>query len=139
MKKTFDASLQLKDSYALTATAAAQVSSAAKVVDLGPGQVTAKVVHNVTAANVSAAANKYTLDLQASNDSTFATVVVSLGKFVLGHATALGESSARSTGTFEQPFTNNVNGTNYRYVRQYVTIAGSPVTITHHSFMAKAE
>lgn len=137
MKKTFDAELQLKDSYALTASAAAQVDSAAKYIDLGAGRVDAKVVNVVTAINNTAAANKYTLTLQGSTTSNFAAPVT-LAKMDLGHATALGEA-VRGTGKWEQPFTNELKGTVYRYVRQYVTIAGSPVSITHEAFIAKAE
>lgn len=137
MKKTFDAELQLKDSYALTASAAAQVDSAAKSVDLGAGRVDAKVINIVSAINNSATANKYTLTLQGSTTSNFAARV-KLAEMNLGHATAIGEV-ARGVGTWEQPFTNEIDGTVYRYVRQYVTIAGSPVTITHEAFIAKAE
>lgn len=137
MKKTFDVNLQLKDSAAVTSTAAAQVSGVAKVVDLGAGRVDAKVINNVTAANVSAAANKYTLTLQGSNDAAFGSFVT-LANLELGHATALGEA-ARSTGVWEQPFNNVVAGTIYRYVRQYITIAGSPVSITHEAWIAKSE
>lgn len=137
MKKTFDAELQLKDSYALTASAAAQVDSAAKYIDLGAGRVDAKVVNVVTAINNTAAANKYTLTLQGSTTTNFAAPVT-LAKMDLGHATALGEA-VRGTGKWEQLFTNELNGTAYRYVRQYVTIAGSPVSITHEAFIAKAE
>ena len=138
MKKTMDMNLQLKDSAAVTATAAAQVSGAAKVIDLGAGRVDAKVINNVTAINNTAAANKYTLTLQGSNTADMSTGNVTLAKMELGHATALGEA-ARSTGVWEQPFTNELNGTVYRYVRQYITIAGSPVSITHEAWIAKSE
>lgn len=138
MKKTFDAELQLKDSYAMTASAAAKVDGSAKVIDLGPGRVDAKVVNVVTAIDNTAAANKYTLTLQGSLAEVFATNV-KLGEVVLGHKTAIGEAADRGVGTWEIPFTNELDGTIYPYVRLYVTIAGSPVTITHQSFIAKAE
>lgn len=134
--KTFDAELQLKDSYAMTASAAAKVSDAAKVVDLGAGRVDAKVITNVSAINNSAAANKYTLVTEGSLTSAFSAKKI-LATQVLGHATAIGEAAARGVGQWEQPFTNEVDGVVYPYVRQYVTIAGSPASITHTSYIAK--
>lgn len=138
MKKTFDAELQLKDSAAVTASAAAQVSGSAKVVNVGAGRIDAKAVHVVSAINLSAAANKYTLTIQGSTTSNFAAKV-DLATIHVGHKTALGEAADRGVGTYEQPFSNEVKGVIYPYIREYITIAGSPVSITHQSYITKAE
>lgn len=138
-KSTFDANLELKDSYAVTASAAAQVDSAAKVLDLGGTNgtpvVEGKAIFDVSAINNSAAANKYTLAIEGSTTSAFSTKYV-LAKIELGHATATGEAAAKGTGQWVLPFSNEVNGTPLRYIRHYVTIAGSPVTITHTARVA---
>jgi len=138
MNKTFDSALQLKDSYALTASAAAQVASAAKVINVGAGRINAKAIHMVSAANVSAAANLYTIEIQGSTDEAF-TAKVTLSSTKVGHKTALGEAADKGVGTYEQAFCNEVAGVIYPYIREYVAIAGSPVSITHISYIAKAE
>lgn len=137
-KFTFDANLKLANvGAAITASAEGKIGSTAKILDVGLARVDARAVIDVSALNVSAAANKYTFSIQGSNSATFATIGANLGQMVIGHKTATGNAAANTVGRYEVQFTNEQDGVLYRYIRLYTTIAGSPVSITFTANVAK--
>jgi len=67
--------------------------------------------------------------VQLSNSSTFASGIVEGTALWLGAATPLvGADTASTTGRYELPFTNEVNGVVYRYARGYTDVAGTIAT-----------
>lgn len=129
--ETFDYDLRLKDAGAVAASAAAQVGGAAKVLDVGAARVDARTIVDVSAITVGAADQLYGIEMQFSNDSTFATGVVIGPSLRLGHQTATGASAASTVGRYELPWTNEVNGVTYRYARAYTRVAGTGPSINY--------
>lgn len=138
---TYDANLLLKDAYLVAASAAAQVASANKIIDLGSGTAGAptfpatggrfdgRVIVDTTAVESDTGDELYTIIIQGSNSSTFANTIVDLGALLLGHtATTLESAVTPAVGRHELHFTNEKNGTLYRYLRLYTKVAGTIAT-----------
>lgn len=130
--ETFDFTMRLKDAGAITADAAAQVGGAAAVLDLGASRVDGRVVIDVSAIDVSSGDELYNLKAQFSNSSTFASGVIGGPLLALGDSTVLiGESADSVVGRYELPFTNEINGTTYRYMRMYTDVTGTTPSINY--------
>lgn len=125
---TFDLSTQLKDAGLVAASAAAQVGGAAKVLDLGLGRIDFRVIVDATAIEVDTGNELYTVLLQLSNSSTFASGIFNAGAILLGHSSTTLESASTAVGRRELPACNEVNGTLYRYARVYTVVAGTIAT-----------
>ena len=97
------------------------------------------LVIDVTALEVATGDEKYTIILQASNSSSFASGIVNLGQIELGAATPmLGGAAVCTTGRYLLPFTTNRNGTTYRYLRLYTTVVGTIATgINYVAWLSK--
>lgn len=129
---TYDNNLLFKDAGAIAADAAAQVGGSAKVVDLGAGRVDAVMIIDVSAIDVSSADESYNLKVQFSNSPTFASGVIGGPLVQLGAAASLiGESAASVVGRYELPFSNEINGTTYRYARMYTDVGGTTPSINY--------
>jgi hypothetical protein len=135
---TFDAALQLKDAYLVAASAAAQVSSANRIVDMGEGNFQANVVVDVSAIEIASGDERYDLIIQGSSSPTFASAYVDLATYPLGAAAAIPGDQASATGRYVFPFSNEYNNTRYRYIRLYVVVAGTVATgINFTAYLAK--
>ena len=134
---TYDHALLLRDAGAVTASAAAQVSAAAKVLDLGAGRVAGVVMLDISAMDVTSGDEKYELEAQYSNDATFATGVVVGQVAKLGDSTTTGSSADSTTGRYELPVVNEINGTRYRYMRLFQRIAGTTPSINFVGYLTK--
>lgn len=129
---TFDALTELKDSYAVTSDAAAQVDSANKIWDAGDGRMDAMALFDVTALAIDGDDELYNLLIQGSTSSSFASGIVNLAVLQLGATEVMpGGASDSAVGTYELPFTNVFNDTIYPYIRHYVDGTGSTWSITH--------
>lgn len=138
-KYTFDKNLLLKDAGLVAASAAAQVSSADKILDLGAGRVDGTVVVDWTACEVATGDESYHVELQFSNSATFASTNVVGSCIKLGDSTVnFGSADTAATGRREIPFTNEIEGTIYRYMRVYTRVAGTVATgINYTAYAAK--
>jgi hypothetical protein len=127
---TPDALLQFKDSYAVTSDAAAQVSSADKIVDLGLARFEGVMVFNVSAIDIASGNETYDCLIQVSNSATFATAsdIKTVATLRLEAAT-LG-----AAGRYEIPFLNVRDGTAYRYARIYTDVGGTTPSITYTAY-----
>jgi hypothetical protein len=136
---TFDADLEMRDSYAATSSAAAQVDSAARVIDLGTGFWAGDLVVDVTAAAVDGGDEAYTIQVQLSDNSDFSTGSEYEGAALrIGDAAVTGGDVDTTTGRYVIPFHNRVvDGTCLRYARVYTTHVGSTSSITFTAFAAK--
>jgi hypothetical protein len=124
--QTYDNLLLLKDAGAITASGAATVASAARVLDLGPARTVAKVIVDTAITDLTTGDETYRVALQGSNDITFAAGVVELGSV-----------SVTAAGRSELQFTTQPDDTPYRYVRAYFTLAGTSPSINATAFIAK--
>jgi hypothetical protein len=96
-------------------------------VDVGHGRTTGDVVINVYAAPTMVPGSKITMRLQGSKNSSF-TTGCDLQIFELGDSTQLTGASSLATadmtvGRYILPFTNDIDGTVYQYLRHYATMA----------------
>ena len=132
-KRAFDAildGLPARSAGAITSSAQAQVGGTDKIFDLqmnatSTPQVEGTVTIVVTAITVTTADQIYQIEVQLSASPTFASGIVINAVQKLGHATATGASVSTTVGTFKQTFTNEYQGTTYRYLRLYTRIAGT--------------
>lgn len=138
---TFDANLQFKDAGLIAASAAAQVSSAAQVLNVGNSPIDGVAVIDASAIEIGSNDELFTLLVQGSNSATFAgTAAVTLAAIRLGSAggKAAGESAdAVGGGHYELPFINVQNDVVYQYLRMYTLVAGTIATgINYKAFAA---
>lgn len=135
---TFDALLQLKDTGLVAASAAATVSSVAKIVTVGAGRFDARAIFDITAIEVDTGNELYSLEIQGSTSSTFATVGAVLAELQVGDSSVTVEAVDSATGRYELPFQNVQNNVYYPYIRLYIRVAGTIATgINLTAFIAK--
>jgi hypothetical protein len=126
----FDYALLFKDAGLVAASAAAEVASAAKIVDLGAAvRVDATMIVDVSVLEVDSNDELYDIVVQGSSSSTFGSAIQNLGQLSIGAAgahTTRGDGAALdTTGHYEIAFTNEQNGTSYRYLRVFTVVAGT--------------
>lgn len=127
--QSYDHNLRLKDAGLIAADAAWQVGGSDKILDLGDHRMDATVIIDVTAIEVASGDEIYRLKLQFSDSATFATGVIGGPQLHLGDSsTLIGESADSVVGRYELPFTNEINGTTYRYMRGYTDVTGTIAT-----------
>ncbi len=125
----FEPAFQLKDAGLVAADAAAQVGGVDRILDLGAARTDGRAIVDVTAIEVASGDEIYRIKLQFSNSATFASGVIGGTQIHLGDSSTLvGESADSAVGRYEIPFTNEINGTVYRYVRLYTDVSGTIAT-----------
>lgn len=137
--KTFDSLLELKDAYLVASSAAAQVDSSDKIIDLGSGDYEGDIIIDVSACEVASGDEIYTIGAQISSSATFASDFYEICSLKLGHATPLPGDTSMGTGRYVLPFQNRIgDGTAKRYMRIYTTVAGTIATgINFTAYMGK--
>lgn len=136
---TFDVLTQLKDAGLIAATGNATVGGSAKVLDLGTGRVDSRVIIDLTALEIDTGDEVYTIQLQGSNALAFGSSVVNIAEKKLGKAALTGESVDSTLGRYEMPFSNDVDGVLYEFVRIHVIVVGTIATgINFTAFLAKS-
>src|SRR5512147_404305 len=86
----FDAALELKDSGSVTSSAAAQVDSADKILNLGDAYVEGAVVIDVTTIEVATGNELYQIGWQLSDSATFASGIFEAATLCLGDSSVIG-------------------------------------------------
>lgn len=126
---TIDADLELKDAGLIAADDIAQVDSADKILDLGASRLDGRVIVDASAVEVATGDEGYDLVLEFSNSASFASGIVRGPAFKLGDAATLGNADTdNGIGRYELPFTNEINGTAYRYMRLAIDVEGTVAT-----------
>jgi hypothetical protein len=128
---TYDHSLLLKASAAVTATAASNI------LDLGASRTDVRLIVDVSAIDTTSGDESYRLRVQVSNSATFASGIFCPVTLELGDSTVTGNSADSATGRYEVPFSNEVNGVTYRYVRVNQVIAGTTPSYTAAIYIVK--
>lgn len=98
-----------------------------KSYDTGGGHTKGDVVVQVYAVPAILASTKWTMCLQGGKNSSFSTYVA-LQILELGDATQITGDVDLTTGRYVMPFSNDLDGTVYRYLRHYLTIGGTDGT-----------
>jgi len=124
---TLDVNLQLKDAGLVAADAAAQVSSADKVLDLGQSRVDGRVIVDITAIEVASNDERYLIKTQFSDDN-FAASIVGGTALDVGVLEVTKDEVDTAVGRYELPFTNELNGITYRYMRLFTEVQGTIAT-----------
>lgn len=132
----FDAGMEFKDAGLVAASAAAQVDSAAKVVDLGTGHFKGTMLIDVSAIEIASNDEVYNICVQLSSSSTFASVIETAAKLELGANEVLLGDQDSVVGRYKLPFDNEYNGTYYRYARVYTVVAGTIATGINYTAFA---
>lgn len=123
---TFDYALRLKDAGVIGASAAAQVSSADKILDMGAQRFDGRVLIDVTECEVGTGNELYLILVQGSTSATFANGIWNLGAVALGDSSVSIETvDTAATRHQEIAFCNEVNGLILRYIRVYTFVAGT--------------
>ncbi len=125
-----DSLLEMKDAGVIGASAAAEVGGSAKIFDTGGGFFSGNVVIDVTAIEIASDSEIYTLILEGSSSSTFASAIVPLTVMLLGaNEVIVGGSDTDSTiGRYIMPFRNERDGAVWQYLRMYTVVAGTIAT-----------
>jgi hypothetical protein len=124
-KVIWDSLCEMKDAGAIASSAAAQVDSSDKIFDTGGGYTEGVLDLNVTVSTASSGTSIFTISLEGSADSAFATPTVELANLEIGDAAALRSTRTAGVGLYKLKWSNMFNGTVYRYLRVYTTVAGS--------------
>lgn len=126
---TFDAGMQFKDAGLVASSAAAQVSSADKIVTVGDTFIKGVMVIDVSAIEIASNDEHYRIAVQGSTSATFASVIETLAELDLG-ATEVRDGGAQDSvvGRYELPFMNVQAGVQYPYLRVYTFVGGSIAT-----------
>lgn len=133
---SYDNDTLLSDAGAITASAAALVSSVAKILDVGAARLDGVVVVDVSAIDISSTDERYQLIIQGSNSSSFASGIENLATLDLGATASRGGGAQNSTvGRYEIHVTNEQNDTVYRYMRLYRLLSGTTPSINSTAFL----
>lgn len=132
----YDNSLLLKDAGLVAADAAATVSSSARVLDLGAGRIDGRVIADVTAIEVADGNERFLVKCQFSASATFASGIVGGTILEFGDSSVTKNSADSTVGRYELPFTNEVNGVVYRYMRLWTEVDGTVGTGINYSAFA---
>ena len=95
-----------------------------KSYDTGGGHTKGDVVVQVYAVPNILASTKITMRLQGGRNSSFSTIN-DLQILELGDSTQISGGSDLTTGRYVLPFSNDLDGTVYRYLRHYITCGGT--------------
>lgn len=135
----FDAALELKDSSSVTSSAAAQVDSADKILNLGDSYVEGAVVIDVTTIEVATGNELYQIGWQLSDSATFASGIFEAATLCLGDSSVIGGDTDSAVGRYILRVSNEHKGTIYTYARLYHTISGTIDTtgITYSAYLTK--
>lgn len=132
--RIYDTLTVMKDAGLIAASAAAQVSSADKILTVGNAQIYGEVVVDLTAVEIASNNEEYDILVQGSTSATFADTIENLGQLNLG-ATEVRQGGAIDsvTGRYTIPFTNKQADVIYPYIRLYTVVAGTIATGINYS------
>lgn len=114
-------------------------SAAGTIIDLGESRVDARVILDVTACEVATGDESYRVEVQVSDSATFASGVFIAALVHFGDSSVTFESADTAVPRRQEvPFTNEINGVTYRYVRTFTRVAGTIATgINYSAYMVQ--
>jgi hypothetical protein len=133
----FDADLEFKDAGLVAASAAAQVDSADKIVNVGTGYFLGLMEIDISAIEIDTNDERYDIIVQGSTSSSFADTIVPLAQIQVGANEVLDGDVDSSPGKYQIPFTNERDGVYYPYLRLYTKVAGTITTGINYTAYAR--
>jgi hypothetical protein len=127
-KYVFDSALEMKDAGLVASSAAAQVDSADKILNLGDSYMEGAVVIDVTAIEVATGNELYQIGWQLSDSATFASGIYEAATLCLGDSSVIGGDTDSATGRYILRVSNEHAGSIYTYARLYTTVSGTVAT-----------
>jgi hypothetical protein len=126
----FDIQTLLKDAGLIAASAAAQVGGVAAILDVGAARIDAVAVIDVTAVEIGTGDEDFTIIIQGSSSSSFASNIQNLAMIDVGANSSGRPGGAIDSlvGRYELLFTNEQADVTYRYIRAYTKVAGTIAT-----------
>lgn len=126
----YDANLVIKDEGIIAASAACLVDTSAQVLDLGEGFIEGNFIVDITEIEIASGDEIYTIILEGSTSSSFASTIVPLAVLLVGaNSVIVGGSDVDSTvGRYVIPFRNERDNVVYPYVRGYTVVVGTIAT-----------
>jgi hypothetical protein len=117
----------------------ATVILANPIIDVGEGLIEAHLICDVTAIEIADNDELYTIVLQGSSESDFASTIENLAILELGANEVLDWADVDSTiGRYIVPFRTERNGTTYQYVRLICDVDGTIATgINFSAYLGK--
>lgn len=97
----------------------------------------AKVVLKITSLKVSAGNELYVARVQVSSSATFASDIHTVAEMEFGDASVLAGDTDTPTGDYYLKVSNDLAGTNYRYMRVHWTNSGTSPSVTVTGFLDK--
>lgn len=132
----FDGDLEAKDAGLIAASAAAQVSGANKIIDVGDAAMLGVLVVDISAIEIASNDERYDIIIQGSSSSTFASVIAELGSMEFGAKEVLDGDQDSTTGRYEIPFFNVQDDVVWQFLRVFTKIAGTIATgINYKAFI----
>lgn len=135
----YDNDLLMKDAGLVAASAAAQVASAAKIITVGEALFKAVLVIDVTAIEIASNDELYTIIVQGSTSSSFASDIQNLAALPMGATEVNFAAIDSTTGRYELPFMNEQDGICYPYLRVYTGVAGTIATGINYTAFASRD
>ncbi|MBW7990036.1 MAG: hypothetical protein FVQ84_08485 [Planctomycetes bacterium] len=132
-----DDDLLMRDAGQITSSAASQVASADKIIDMGDGFVEGVVIVDPSEIDFTVADEKYDVDLQLSNVAVMTSAVVVKCSLKLGDARdgMNDDTTVDKRRTLE--FNNRVADTTYRYARLFEIMSGTDPILDFVAYMTK--
>lgn len=125
----FDSDMEFKDAGLVASSAAAEVDSAAQVIDVGTGLFRGQMIIDVSALEIATNDEIYDIVIQGSTVAAFATdtAIVELAALNLSAKEVKRTDCNKddAAGRFKILFDNENNATYYRYIRIYTIVAGT--------------
>ena len=133
----YDVETVLNDGGVKTTSAAGQVASANKIVNLKGARMDAKAIVNVSAIT-NGTGESFKVKIQVSDSATFTGDIVNVATLDLAPAAGLDGDKAKGVGQYEIPFNNAPNGVLKPYIRVYHEVnnpspANSPVASINYT------
>ncbi len=92
---------------------------------------------NINTIDVTSGDELYELVLQGSSDSGFASDIQDLVSIKIGDSSVINGDTDTGTGRIDLPFTNDFQGTEYRYLRLNKIMSGTTPNLALEAFLVK--
>ena len=108
-----------------------------KYVDVGNGHTRGDMIVNMYSCGSLAATNFWKVNLQGSKNTSFSTLR-DLVEFTMGHFGVVTGGTSLHVGRYIIPFTNEMDGVTYRYLRHYLFASSTMATgIQYEVYLSK--
>lgn len=138
LHQTVDVDLIFSEGQTNTSTGFAQVSGSDTVLDVGGARVSGNLFIDVTAIDISSDDEKYTFELQGSNQADHSSGISVLAEISIGANEVLSGDEDLGVNRYVVPFSNVLGSTAYRHLKLRSVVAGTTPTVTFAARISKS-